>query len=249
MSAECTGWVYRHSPAKGATLLVHLAAADSANDQHGYELWMRQHWLAAKARVSRRAVTEALAWLCEHGLLQLLESGAAKGSANRYRFLMPELPALWDPQGVHQLRTPPAPAASQGAQTVLGGAGSPCSHNPSANPTTEPNQQPRADAAALAAGFDRFWHAYPRATAKGDARKAWPAAVRAAGGIEAIVAGAERYAADPNRDDRFTKHPATWLRAECWADPPLPPRAAGPNPAKVRAIDTNREAAGGRLEL
>lgn len=108
---------------------------------------------------------------------------------------------------------------------------------------------PTTQAAVLAAGFDRFWTAYPRATAKGQARAAWPAAVKAAGGIEAVVAGAQRYRDDPNRDDRFTKHPATWLRAECWADPPLPARTDRPKRATVGGVDADRTAPAGRVEL
>lgn len=99
--------------------------------------------------------------------------------------------------------------------------------------------------ALLAAGFDRFWEAYPRATAKGQARTAWGAAVKSAGSIETVIEGAERYRDDPNREDRYTKHPATWLRGECWADPPLPARKGAPAP---RIIE-DRTGTTGRIEL
>jgi hypothetical protein len=45
------------------------------------------------------------------------------------------------------------------------------------------------------------------------------------------VAGAARYRDDPNREKRFTKLPATWLRAGCWEDDPLPSRLASANGA------------------
>lgn len=96
MSSDCVGWVFRYSPAKGATFQVHLAIGDSANDQHYYELWMRQNWLADKARVARKTCNEALDWLRENGLVDLLEEGRIKGAPNRYRFLMPEIPAVFD---------------------------------------------------------------------------------------------------------------------------------------------------------
>ena len=35
---------------------------------------------------------------------------------------------------------------------------------------------------------------------------------------EEIIAGAKRYAADKSRDQKFTKHPSTWLNADCWLD-------------------------------
>ena len=159
MSAEAMGWVYRHSPAKGATLLVHLAAADSANDQHGHELWMRQYWLAAKARVSRESVNKALAWLCEHGLLELLESGKATGSANRYRLLMPELPAVWDSRGgvtrdhrgvlpettphVTRDHTPCDQRSQGGVIRDHMGVLPEVTHNSSINPSTNPTKNPK----------------------------------------------------------------------------------------------------------
>lgn len=222
MSAECTGWVFRHSPAKGAAFAVHLAAADSANDQHDYELWMRQHRLADKARVSRRAVTDALAWLCEHGLLELLESGAQSGSANRYRFLMPDLPVLFDGRGGAQsVPTPQAPRAQGGEQQVLGGVGTTCAQRARENPSDDPKRTALAGADPL--GFDDFWKVYPRRAGKGQARPAWKRAAAKAT-PEEIIAGAARYRDDPNRDASFTKHPSTWLNGECWNDPPLPPR-------------------------
>lgn len=99
----------------------------------------------------------------------------------------------------------------------------------------------------VAAGFDAFWAVYPRRTAKGAARSAWPAAVKAAGGIDVIVEGARRYRDDPNREDAFTAHPATWLRGERWDDPPLPPR--GGRPANASRVDQDRSAPSGRITL
>ena len=51
MSAEATGWVWRHSPWKGehAKFLLHLAVADVVNDAHGNEFWMSQANLAEKS--------------------------------------------------------------------------------------------------------------------------------------------------------------------------------------------------------
>lgn len=73
------------------------------------------------------------------------------------------------------------------------------------------------------ADFDRFWSVYPRKTAIGAARKAWPKALKTAD-ADAIVAGAIRYRDDPNRDPSFTAHASTWLNQERWNDDPLPVR-------------------------
>lgn len=95
MSAQATGWVFAHSPFKGAVFAVHLAIADSVNDQDHYEFWMRQGKLAAKARVSRKAVNDAVSVMIEAGFLVLVL--AKKGGANRYAFLTPsEAPVVYD---------------------------------------------------------------------------------------------------------------------------------------------------------
>lgn len=87
----------------------------------------------------------------------------------------------------------------------------------------------RADPTRADADFDRFWQTYPRREAKAAARKAWDKAI---GSVDPdrVLAGAERYRDDPNRDPKFTKHAATWLNAACWDDDPLPTRSrASPN--------------------
>ena len=99
MSAEATGWVYRYSPYNGATFSVHHAIADSVNDQHQNEFWMAQGRLAKKARVGRASAQRALDLLVAEGFVELLEEGKTAGQANRYRFLFPELPTVYDSRG------------------------------------------------------------------------------------------------------------------------------------------------------
>jgi hypothetical protein len=71
--------------------------------------------------------------------------------------------------------------------------------------------------------FEMFWNVYPRKVGKQAAIKAFAKALKSAS-VEDIVAGASRYADDPNRSDTFTAHPTTWLNAGRWADGPLPER-------------------------
>jgi hypothetical protein len=73
------------------------------------------------------------------------------------------------------------------------------------------------------AEFEAFWQEYPRKVGKKQALKAWQAALKDAA-AEAIIAGAVRLAADPNRVPQFTPHPATWLNRGGWDDEPLPAR-------------------------
>jgi hypothetical protein len=80
--------------------------------------------------------------------------------------------------------------------------------------------------------FDDFWSAYPRKAGKGAAKTAWTKAVSKASAAH-IIAAAERYRDDPNREDGFTAHAATWLNGERWDDDPLPSRAQS-SPAMQR---------------
>jgi hypothetical protein len=71
--------------------------------------------------------------------------------------------------------------------------------------------------------FVEFWAAYPLRRDKRKAEKAYAAALKRAD-PNTILEGAQRYAADPNRDDRFTKYAEGWLNGDGWLDEPLPTR-------------------------
>jgi hypothetical protein len=64
--------------------------------------------------------------------------------------------------------------------------------------------------------FENFWTHFPKKVGKGSARKAYSNALKRAS-AEDILAGAKRYAAS-KPDPQFTKHPTTWLNADCWLD-------------------------------
>ncbi|MFC9768889.1 hypothetical protein [Rhodococcus jostii] len=88
--------------------------------------------------------------------------------------------------------------------------------------------------------FEDFWAVYPKKDQKRDALKAWKSAIKRADNDE-LIAGAHRYAQDPNRSDTFTKLGAGWLRDDMWLDGPLAPRNDRPNkPAAVGGL-TARE--------
>jgi hypothetical protein len=76
--------------------------------------------------------------------------------------------------------------------------------------------------------FEEFYRQYPRHEGKRDALKVWLRIKTEVTHTE-LIAGAMRYAADPNRDPTFTKHCATWLNKGCWSDGPLPPRGGQQN--------------------
>ena len=77
--------------------------------------------------------------------------------------------------------------------------------------------------------FAEFWKAYPRKDDKRKAREAFKRALKRAP-AEAIIAGAERYRGDPNRESEFTKLPTTWLNADAWENGLLPMRQSQADP-------------------
>jgi hypothetical protein len=81
-------------------------------------------------------------------------------------------------------------------------------------------------------GPDEFidWYLeYPRKEARAAAERAYTKARKTAT-AEQLVAGAIRYAQDPNREAQYTKLPATWLNSGCWEDGPLPARGQQQKP-------------------
>jgi uncharacterized protein YdaU (DUF1376 family) len=82
------------------------------------------------------------------------------------------------------------------------------------------------------AGFDEWYALYPRHEGRKTAEKAWPRAVRSAGGAEALLAGLKHQLPALLRKDRDLRpHPATWLNGERWLDevgePTLAPNGSG----------------------
>ena len=75
---------------------------------------------------------------------------------------------------------------------------------------------------------------YPRKEARGEARKAFTAARKIAS-LDELIEGRKRYAKEKHSTERqYLKLPATWLRAECWADL----YEADPNPFSERLTAT-----------
>ena len=89
---------------------------------------------------------------------------------------------------------------------------------------------------ASSEAFDTFWQLYPRKVGKDDARKAFIVAAKKTDPA-LIIAGASRYAADPNlpTDKTYIPYPGKWLRGGHWDDEPLPQR-------QPEAIDRRQQA-------
>lgn len=123
--------------------------------------------------------------------------------------------------------------------------------NPSGlNGNREVEQGKGIGRAALRAAFAELWQIYPRKVGKRKAEAAFERAVGRAGGDPLpILAGARRYAGDPNRVSEFTAHPTTWLNRDGWGDQPEPTRdprrhlePATPPPARAADYSAAMEA-------
>ena len=86
--------------------------------------------------------------------------------------------------------------------------------------------------------FDKFWSVYPKKDDKPLALRSFEKALKRAT-VDVIVAGAERYRDDPNREGLFTKNPSTWLNADAWENGPLPSRVV----SKPRKLTNAEEGA------
>lgn len=69
--------------------------------------------------------------------------------------------------------------------------------------------------------FQEFWSIYPKKADKPVAKRAFEKALKRTT-AEVILNGAQSYRDDPNREQRFTKNPASWLNADAWENEPLP---------------------------
>jgi DNA-binding transcriptional ArsR family regulator len=219
------------------TLLL-VALADHVNDQD--ECFVGIAKLARRARVSYGTTRRRLAALEDRGYITRTRRRREDGNLSVYDYVLQRAPVGLPARNMRANQRAPRRALTSAHP---GARAEPPRVEP---PRSEVTPSRALPGLSLDDAFDQFWAAYPRKTAKGAARKAWPTAVERAGGPEVIVAGAARYAADPNRDDAYTAHPATWLRADRWEDEPLPPRGGRP---RAPEPTSDRDAPSGRLYL
>ena len=67
--------------------------------------------------------------------------------------------------------------------------------------------------------FDEWYAIYPKKADRKRAAKAFSKAIKTVS-FDVLYEGATRYRNDPNREDRFTKNPATWLNDGAWDNQP-----------------------------
>jgi hypothetical protein len=101
---------------------------------------------------------------------------------------------------------------------------------------TEPENEPKHRASTgYSDDFEAFWAIYPLKLDKRTAFKAFNRALKRVK-LDEIMAGARKYAGDPNLPEpRYIKHASTWLNGDGWDNPPLPsskPVSGRPNRAE-----------------
>lgn len=122
--------------------------------------------------------------------------------------------------------TPP-PLASDPAQDALDIPAEPA-------PPAGGGSKPKRKREEYPPEFAAFWEVYPKKADKRAALKAWRAAKKRTVVADSELLGAAmKYRDDPNREDQFTKNPATWLNKGSWENGPLPARN-GNNRAQER---------------
>lgn len=218
MSVMAMSWVWEHSEAKGSAKLVLLALADHAG-QDGGDAYPSVRRLAARCGLSERTVQSAIEGLEALGEIEVERRCGPRGT-NRFR--LPMTPAdLAPPQISHPAESAPRPRRSRTSPPQnLRVTPADLAPEPTTNrPEPSLNRQTRDVA------FAAWWVEYPRKVAKGAARAQFDKALRKAG-LDALVAGAQRYTLSvQDEDPRYVKHPATWLKGECWDDEPAAKRA------------------------
>jgi hypothetical protein len=83
-----------------------------------------------------------------------------------------------------------------------------------------PKRSAKGTTAEVEDGFAKFWQRYPREVGKGQARRAFAAALMKTT-LPDLLAGVDRlnaHHAAVKTEQRFIPHPSTWLNGERWSD-------------------------------
>lgn len=238
MSIKIMQEAWDHSQVSQGTLLVLLALADSA-DERSRECWPSIASIAKKARLSERQVQRCIMELVEHCVLVVFPNAGRSGS-NLFR--------ISEVSNWHGDKMSGGDAHVTGGVTPMSPGGvTPMSPKPSLRTINEPSSMsdddlfseietiaPRptvvAEKRKTEEDFDRFWRVFP-AGRKTDKPKAAAIFGQIVAGkhklisktdAEAIISGAERYAAT-NPDPQYVPIPKTWLNGARWEDVPAAP--------------------------
>lgn len=230
MSIAASKLVWERSRMSGSALVVLLALADHANDQ--MEAWPSVPTLARLARIKERQARVIMHDLIEAGEIAMVGTGPR--GVVIYCITCASTPA---PQCTPALECTPAPQCTPTpAPQYRGEAATPaleCTSplHPSA-PKSSMNQKTKTDG-LIDRAFEAFWSAYPSRAPHGNPRKPaaklFAAAIKNGADPDAIIRGAENYAAtvaQARTDPKYVAQATTWLNQERWTDHQQAPIAA-----------------------
>ena len=193
------------TPATAKLLLIYLLS-----HKIGYQILDSQ--IMRESGLGRAALRTARKELEDLGFIELTRVRHADNSLGGYRY------ELQDARGWF----------STVAQSTV--EGSTVAHSIVANPPDNRRLNPKKTTVKKTKtkntgdpDFDLFWSVYPKKDDKPVAKRSFEKALTRAS-LEVIIAGAERYRDDPNREQAFTKNASTWLNADAWDNGPLPAR-------------------------
>lgn len=229
-------WAYEQKVPSGAKFVL-LALADMADE--GHSCYPGQDKLAKMTGQGVRTVRRQLLELELAGFIVRKRRFDAAGHRSSDRYVLPVGQEIPTGQFDRRPKRPQAKLASgqNGLRpdttslpaiddSPTGQIGQVSLREPTKEPLGSSSPKPKFE---YPADFEEFWAAYPRHVGKGGAFKTWKTALKKADAM-AIIAGADRYRLDPNREDEYTAHPSSWLNDCRWDDDPLPKRGAGKAP-------------------
>lgn len=218
MSIEAMSLVLHHSKSSGAAKLVLLGIANHQSDSGA---WPAVATLSKYANISERRVQQVIRELeATNELITRVQGGGRGQYKTNLYWVNVTCPADCDGSYNHKSGVKSTDIRGE----ISGSSGvKPVSPEPNNKPKEEPHAQNEFEPSNVLDNFKDFWEVYPRRVGKGAALKAFAKALKDAE-ADLIIAGAKRYADDPNRSPAFTAHPSTWLNAMRWDDDPLPER-------------------------
>ncbi len=217
MSVEAMARVLERCPLKGTQKLVLLGIANHDGDGGS---WPGIDTLARYASVERRNAQRAVLDLVNDGwIVRHVNDGGNRRTRgdrrpNRYEIVWSRFNGAAES----------SPREDDGAARTVERGGADGPHG-AADAPPEPSLNLQENHPTRDKLFDAFWSAYPKKVSRGRAREAWARLVKRGADPYEMIEGARRYARQRDGEDQqFTKYPASWLNAECWADEvPAPP--------------------------
>lgn len=203
--------------------LLAVVIADFSNSKSGVA-YPSQKTLATILGLSTRTIMNLLPQIVERGHIEIIP-GNGRGHASEYVIKDETHFTLFDTKGCNEIH--PSNSERVKPDALKGEIRrrkrvKPVSHQPITEPIEEPIEY-------ISDPFLDFWDVYPRRVSRGSAEKSFRQALKRCD-VKSIIEGARRYALDrAGQDPKYTKHPATWLNGDCWADEtqPEPHHATG----------------------